>query len=107
MIRKNKKIVMIPVLASSLLLGGCSLTSDVCLFAAQGLATGLSRLSDKNRAKRKPLIGEKLDGVFSPHGGSVKDCFKEPKNEICDSIDAEIREILPEGCKKNNETKNN
>ena len=107
MIRKNKKIIMILFLASGLLLGGCSLTSGVCLFAAQGLATGLSRLSDKNRAERKPLIGEKLDGVYSPHGGSGKEWFKEPTKESCASIDAERRGILPEECKKNNETKNN
>ena len=35
------------------------------------------------------------------------DFIDEREKEISDSIDAERREILSEGCKKNNETKNN
>jgi len=112
MIRKNKKIVMILFLASGLLLGGCSSSSWVGNASTWWDGTtfvgaGVNRAIDKNSHKRKPLIGKVLDGVFPPHGGSVKEWFKEPKKEICDSIDAERREILPEGCKKNNETKNN
>ena len=115
MIRKNKKIVMITVLASGLLLGGCSSSSWVGNASTWWDGTtfvgaGVNHAIDKNSHKRKSLIGKILDGddILGDMATSFASKRKERKEkEICDSIDAERREILSEGCKKNNETKNN
>ena len=118
MIRKNKKIVMILFLASGLLLGGCSSSSWVGNASTWWDGTtfvgaGVNHAIDKNSHKRKSLIGKILDGddilgdMATSFASKRKERKERKEKEISDSIDAEKREILPEGCKKNNETKNN
>jgi len=94
MIRKNKKILMILVLASGLLLGGCSSSSWVGNASTWWDGTtfvgaGVNRAIDKNRHKRKSLIGRILDG---------DDIFSIPNDEIeiSEMNGEEVRQELKE-----------